>query len=176
MNLKTNITNLQEILDKVNNLPSSEPQENLEEELNTQSILLEEQNAKIAELANVLANKAGNKNTKYDTCTISIKPISGSLFGYCMTCFDDEKVVQKYNFSISNLGNVTISDVICGSTFSIIWDTANGEVSTNNLVRVNSIANKGAMYIAPTQPGTSSVIQIVSSNSGGGPIHGGGSN
>lgn len=173
MSLNTNITNLQEILDKVNTLPSAE---NLENELNSQSALISEQNAKIAELANVLANKAGNKNTKYDTCTISIKPISGSLFGYCMTCFDDEKVVQKYNFSISNLGNVTISDVICGSTFSIIWDIANGEVSTNNLVRVNSIANKGAMYIAPTQPGTSSVIQIVSSSSGGGPTHGGGSN
>lgn len=173
MSLNTNITNLQEVLNKVNTLPSAE---NLKDELNSQSALISEQNAKIAELANVLANKAGNKNTKYDTCTISIKPISGSLFGYCMTCFDDEKVVQKYNFSISNLGNVTISDVICGSTFSIIWDIANGEVSTNNLVRVNSIANKGAMYIAPTQPGTFSVIQIVSSSSGGGGhISGGGS-
>lgn len=90
MSLNTNITNLQEILDKVNTLPSAE---NLENELNSQSALISEQNAKIAELANVLANKAGNKNTKYDTCTISIKPISGSLFGYCMTCFDDEKVV-----------------------------------------------------------------------------------
>ena len=73
MSLNTNITNLQEILDKVNNLPSSEPQENLEEELNAQSILLGEQNAKIAELVNVLANKAsGGSTLKTRNVTVNI--------------------------------------------------------------------------------------------------------
>ena len=91
MSLNTNITNLQEILDKVNTLPSAE---NLENELNSQSALISEQSAKIAELADVLANKAGNKNIQYDTCTISINPANGSLFGYCMTCFDGEKIIN----------------------------------------------------------------------------------
>ena len=86
MSLNTNITNLQEILDKVNNLPNSEPQENLEEELNAQSILLEEQNAKIAELANVLANKAsGGSGKDIETCTCTIyleAPTMSTTFYY----------------------------------------------------------------------------------------------
>lgn len=174
MSLNTNITNLQEILDKVNTLPSAG--ENLESELDSQSILISEQNAKIAELADVLANKASGGNIKYDTCTISINLRAGTLFGYCMTCFDGEKILQKYNFSTNNLGSITVTDVICGSTFSIIWDTTNGEISTNtsNLVMINSITNKGSMFIAPTQPGTSSLIQVASTGSGG--THNGGSN
>ncbi len=83
MSLNTNITNLQEILDKVNTLPSAE---NLENELNSQSILISEQNAKIAELANVLANKAGGGSGKdIETCTCTIyleSPTMNTTFYY----------------------------------------------------------------------------------------------
>lgn len=164
MSLNTNITNLQEVLDKVNTLPNTE---NLEDELNSQSALISEQNTKIAELANVLANKVNNKNIKYDTCTVSITPAGGSLFGYCMTCFNGEKVLQKYNFSPDNLGSVTITDVICGSTFSIISRVDNCSLTFTNLIEVDSIWSKGAIFITPTQPGTIATIQIGSDFSGG---------
>lgn len=167
MSLNTNITNLQEILDKVNNLPNSEPQESLEEELNAQSILLEEQNAKITELAEALANKAGNKNIKYDTCSVAITLASGSLFGYCMTCFDGEKVVQRYDFSTNNLGSIAITDVICGSTISIISSVNSGYSAFNDLIEVGSISSKGSILIAPTQPGAYAQIRIGGASGGG---------
>lgn len=83
MSLNTNITNLQEILDKVNTLPSAE---NLENELNSQSALISEQNAKIAELANILANKTGGGSGKdIETCTCTIRleaPTMSTTFYY----------------------------------------------------------------------------------------------
>lgn len=171
MSLNTNITNLQEILDKVNNLPSSEPQENLEEELNTQSALISEQNAKIAELAEVLANKASGssgQDIKYDTCTVSINPLGGKLFGYCFNCFDGEKVLQKYDFSNDDLGSVIITDVICGSTFSIISIVTNVSLFTTNVTTVGSLNQRGGIFIAPTQPGSIATIQIGADFVGGG--------
>lgn len=175
MSLNTNITNLQEILNKVNTLPSAE---NLEDELNSQSTLIAEQNAKIAELAEALANKQASVK-KYDTCTIGITSIGGKLLGYCATCFDGENVVYKYNFSSNNLGNITITDVICGSVFSVIQEATKGEIiTTDGLAVIHSISDKGSMFIAPATPGVSAMIQISSSSSGGGggPIHGGGDN
>ena len=52
-------------------LPNNTTQENLEEELNAQSILLEEQNAKITELAEALANKASGSPT-LKTCNVTV--------------------------------------------------------------------------------------------------------
>jgi hypothetical protein len=54
--LQQNSVNLQEILNTVNALPE---EENLGAELSTQSNLILEQDAKIAELAQILAGKAG---------------------------------------------------------------------------------------------------------------------
>lgn len=68
MSLNTNITNLQEVLNKVNTLPSAE---NLEGELNSQSALISEQNTKIAELADILANKASGGST-LKTCMVTV--------------------------------------------------------------------------------------------------------
>lgn len=160
MSLNTNITNLQEVLNKVNTLPTAE---NLEDELDSQSILISEQNAKIAELTEVLANKASGssgQDIKYDTCTVSINPLSGKLFGYCFNCFDGEKVLQKYDFSNDDLGSVIITDVICGSTFSIISLVINVSLFTTNVTTVGSMNPRGGIFIAPTQPGSIATIQI----------------
>lgn len=171
MSLNTNITNLQEVLNKVNTLPTAE---NLEDELDFQSILISEQNAKIAELANILANKAGGssgQDIKYDTCTIYLSPDGGALFGYCVTCFDGKKVLQRYNFSTNDLGSIAIEDAICGSTFAIISRIDNGGLYANNATKVGSINSRGAIFIAPTQPGDYATIQIGNdeiSHSGGG--------
>ena len=56
MSIKNNTTLLQNILEAVNTLPEAE---NLDTELNAQNNLISEQDAKIAELAQVLADKAG---------------------------------------------------------------------------------------------------------------------
>jgi hypothetical protein len=54
--LKQNTTTIQELLDTINTLPTAE---NLDTELSAQTTLISEQDAKIAELAQVLAGKAG---------------------------------------------------------------------------------------------------------------------
>ncbi len=54
MSIKQNITSLQNLLEQVNSLPEVE---NLDTEISTQSTLLSEQDAKIAELAEILAGK-----------------------------------------------------------------------------------------------------------------------
>lgn len=56
MSIKNNTTSLQSLLEMVNSLPEAE---NLDTEILTQTTLLSEQDAKIAELAQVLAGKAG---------------------------------------------------------------------------------------------------------------------
>lgn len=168
MSLNTNITNLQEVLNKVNTLPSAE---NLEDELNSQSALILEQNAKIAELADILADKASGssgQDIKYDTCTISIYPSGGKLLGYCATCFDGKNTSYKYKSSVTNLGNVTITDVICGSVFSIICEApTGGTIGTTHLEAIYTNTTKGAAFI-PRTPGASATINITASGNGGG--------
>ena len=63
MSIKNNITSLQSLLEQVNALPEAE---NLDEELTTQSTLLSEQDAKIAELADILAGKAAGSGNGYE--------------------------------------------------------------------------------------------------------------
>lgn len=58
MSIKTNTISLQNLLDAVNALPEASNSENLDVEISTQATLLSEQDAKIAELAEILASKA----------------------------------------------------------------------------------------------------------------------
>lgn len=168
MSIKNNTISLQSLLDKVNALPEATVAENLDTELDTQATLLSEQDAKIAELAEILSGKAGggSGSISYDTCTISIVAEGGWLYGYCATCFDGEDITYKYNFLSSNLGNITITDVICGSPFSIIYRVGAGSISHQNLTLIN-YGYGGAMFIAPNQAETMATIQIGSASSGG---------
>lgn len=109
-----------------------------------------------------------NTLPKYDTCTVSINNRFGNLFGYCFTCFNGESIVYKYNFSANTLGDVTITDVICGSAFSIIQYTSSGIYAYNGVTKIGSIDDRGSIFIAPTQPGVTGTAQIgVVSHSGG---------
>lgn len=140
----------------------------IDNELDAQSTLLSEQDAKIAELAEILSGKAGggSGNSSYDTCTISIEEASGLLYGYCATCFDGKDITYKYNFLSSSLGNITITDVICGSPLSIICRVYRGSILYQNLTLVNNIYNC-AILIAPNQAETIATIQIGAANDGG---------
>lgn len=60
MSIKNNTTSLQSLLEAVNALPEVE---NLDTELSTQANLISEQDAKIAELADILAGKAGGNSS-----------------------------------------------------------------------------------------------------------------
>ena len=132
MSLNTNIINLRELLNKVNNLPNGE-----------------------------------SSVEKYDTCTININTSGGKLLGYCATCFDGKDISYKYKESVNNLGNVTITDVICGSVFSIICEAPNGGIGTTYLETIYLNITKGAAFI-PRTPGVSATINISTSLSGGG--------
>lgn len=63
MSIKTNTASLQNLLDAVNNLPDAGVAENLDAEMSTQSTLLSEQDAKIAQLAEILSGKASGSGS-----------------------------------------------------------------------------------------------------------------
>jgi hypothetical protein len=82
MSIKQNITSLQNLLEQVNALPDAGVAENLDAELNTQTTLLSEQDAKIAELAQVLAGKAGGGSCNLNVANITIDGRYGTTFRY----------------------------------------------------------------------------------------------
>lgn len=169
MSIKNNIISLQDLLDQANALPEAE---NLDTEISTQTELISEQDVKIAELARVLAGKAsGDSSVSYDTCTVSVATIEGQLYSYCATCFDGENIVYKYNFSDSNLGDTTITGVICGSPISITCKVTNGILDYDeNLTLVGKQNSIGAIFIAPSQAEAMATIRLGSypNISGGG--------
>lgn len=82
MSIKNNIANLQNLLETVNALPEASNGENLEAEISTQATLLSEQDAKIAELAQVLAGKAGSGSGNLNTANITVNISYGTTFRY----------------------------------------------------------------------------------------------
>lgn len=121
--LQTNLTSLQAILDSVNSLPQATVAENLDEEISTQEALISEQDAKIAELAQVLAGKAGSSGeSEIETCTVNISTI-GKSYGFgsdsgtiIYTTVEDGKMVHKrLDGSMTNLS----INVVCNSFFII---------------------------------------------------------
>jgi hypothetical protein len=162
--LQSNNTDLQTVLQT---LQTKAAGENLDSELNTQSTLLLEQDTKIAELAEVLANKAGGGSVSYDTCTVKIDTLNGTLYGYSVTCFDGSEVVYKYDFNSSGLGeNITLTDVICGSSIAIMHKVNSGVVECSNITSVDCHNGIGSILIAPNDNGTMGTIRI-GNNSGG---------
>ena len=139
MSLNTNITNLREILNKVNTLPSAE---NLENELSSQSVLISEQNTKIAELANVLANKAsGGSGQNIETCTCTIyleAPTLSTKFYY---------VNSDLELSSINLtDDVTTFFPIKNSIIYIDGWSANSKTS-GDVQKINYYTERAAYFI-----------------------------
>lgn len=139
MSLNTNITNLQEILNKVNTLPSAE---NLEDELNSQSSLISEQNTKIAELAEILASKAGGgsgKDIETCTCTIHLEaPTMSTTFYY---------VNSDLELSFVNLtDDVTTFFPMKNSIIYIDEWTTNSKVS-GDAQKINYYTGRAAYFI-----------------------------
>lgn len=101
--LKQNTTTIQELLDTINSLPTAET---LDTELNAQSNLISEQDAKIAELAQVLAGKAGgDSKVKMIEVTHQSSSISSGVY-----CFNSsyELVNVAIGSTVSALGGIII--------------------------------------------------------------------
>lgn len=163
MSIKNNTASLQDLLDKVNALPEAE---NLDAELDTQSTLLSEQDAKIAELAQVLAGKVGGGSTSYDTCTVVINTIT-SAHQYCFTCFENGEIVYKQQASDSSISSpIAIEKVICNSYFLIAHRIGLYKVQYDNLTVVDASV-VGVTCIAPSQAGAVAYITIDNPDTGG---------
>lgn len=108
MSLNTNITNLQEILNKVNTLPDAET---LEDELNSQSALISEQSAKIAELAQVLAGKAGSYESSGGSSIISVTITDDAYIngGYYIDENNKVKQVLGTTKTVNALGGIVFA-------------------------------------------------------------------
>lgn len=126
--LQSNNTDLQTVLQTLQTKAAGT--ENLDTEISTQSTLLSEQDAKIAELAQVLANKAavGNENSgaEFETCTIDISKI-GKDYGFghesgtiVYTTLENGKMIAKRLNGI--MDNLSIN-VVCNS-FLLIYEGA----------------------------------------------------
>lgn len=102
--LQRNTATIQSLINKINTLPedtSSSSSENLDDEISTQTVLLSEQEAKIAELAEILADKAsGNSGDSPNLCDVSLKAYlpwgdSPSCEIFIYTTFENSKIVTK---------------------------------------------------------------------------------
>lgn len=120
---------LQQAIEKANGLPESTggAAENLDAEFATQEILLTEQDAKIAELAEILASKASGGTSVVETCTVTLtSEILGAndmMLYVGATVLEDGEVkpYSLYNeMYTAPLYSVTISNVVCGSEIILV--------------------------------------------------------
>lgn len=127
MSIKNNITSLQSLLEKVNALPEATDGENLDVEISTQENLLAEQDAKIAELAQVLTSKSGgNKSNfpyKITLATNEVGDLSNATICYGS---DNNSVVVLTNFNMGKLYEASWDCMNCnmdrsGPYFSLIF-------------------------------------------------------
>lgn len=103
MSIKQNITSLQSLLEVVNALPEASNGENLDVEISTQATLLSEQDAKIAELAQVLAGKTGggggSSSGNIETITVDCSTIDMLEPGSEIIYLDGTMTLRRENLS-----------------------------------------------------------------------------
>ena len=124
--------------------------------------------AQIKSTVDNLPEASSGGSVSYDTCTVNINVVSGQLHGYCATCFNESEIVYKHNFSSSDLGTTTLTNVICGSSFILLHTVTHGALLNSNITRVDQILSKGSIWIAPNMHGTIATINIGGSGDGGG--------
>lgn len=107
MSIKNNTASLRELLEAVNNLPNAGSGENLDAEISTQTDIISEQDAKIAELAEVLAGKAG-VGGNVETCEVRVN--SPDMFIHYVD--ENQTLRLGFNDEIHKVAKNTI--MICG--------------------------------------------------------------
>ena len=111
MSISNNTQKLQSLMDKINALPEAE---NLDEEISTQETLISEQDAKIAELAEILAGKA----------SVSYPVLSNPA--------TSENLQEGYQLIDGN-GNIIIGTHVCSEGSEIV------DTCTITIERITSI-------------------------------------
>lgn len=106
MSIKTNTASLQNLLDAVNNLPEAE---NLDSEISTQTTLISEQGAKIAELAEILSSKASGGASNVPMVSVTITDEVGMNGAYY---FDENSTLQNV------VETTTTVRALCGIVFT----------------------------------------------------------
>lgn len=151
VNLQTKNSKLQSILNTINALPDAgEAGENLDEEITTQTTLLSEQDAKIAELAEVLAGKAAGSGGTSNTIKVTVQNNYGGVVNY----WDAEGISKEVNG-----GTTQTVDVLHGTLYypsAEVGSICNGDYVIGTLI--------GAKIIIFLSDG--GTLQIYSSSSG----------
>lgn len=129
LSIKNNTTIIQDLLEQVNSLPEAE---SLDTEILTQSTLLSEQDAKIAELAQVLAGKASNSENNFKTAEITIQSPSQTIISVVYTDVENMVPTAKYLYVAGESIVITAlqgtSIIVCAS--SVMDVTTSGAVRT----------------------------------------------
>lgn len=121
----------------------------------------------IAQIASALEGKASNSGSiSYDTCAVTITIPGGILYGYCATCFEEGNIIYKHGWNSTGLGGITIPNVICGSSFTLLHEVNNGNVGYYNTELVGKLNNIGSIFIAPSSSEMYAMIEIGQSSGG----------
>lgn len=157
--LQSNNTDLQGVLEL---LQTKAVGENLNEEISTQTALLLEQDAKIAELAEILTSKASGSDSSdsIQTCTVTLTAFNYiGLIGY--TVYENNSIVT-YSTDSATIGSNTIimNNVICGS--AIFFENSypfNGYDCSGGASLIKAIGSM-AILMAPQEQGANATISI----------------
>lgn len=153
MSIKTNTTSLQNLLEQVNALPEvgsvELPEvENLDTEISTQSTLLLEQDAKIAELAQVLAGKASSSENNFKTAKITIQSSSRIISVVYTGIGENMTPTARYSYIG---GGSTIITALQGTSIIVLVDSI-VSTQTSGAVRIlsrNTDQNIGGYILDP---------------------------
>lgn len=195
MSLKNNTTNLQQLLNSVNNLPEASNGVELpdltnegtaadlvigkelidgdgnkvtgtftiDEEIINQSTLLSEQNAKIAELAEVLAGKAaGSGETSIATCDVTVTQSGLPIRNYYTTAFTESEGIFLLTNDVHGPNTpFVLQNVVCGSTITLYTypPIIFGYAVTGGAVLINQ-TSEWCVFSIPQQPTGEVIITV----------------
>ena len=118
---RDNNTDLQAVLETINNLPAAGVSENLDEEIATQEEKIASQDELIASIEAALEGKAAGGGAEIDTCTVTL---SGGEYTMSLITIENGTVcTTSYAPGLSNYNSLTIYNVICNS-MALISPTA----------------------------------------------------
>lgn len=140
--LKQNTTTIQELLNTINSLPEAGTQENLDAELATQSNIISEQDAKIAELAEILAGKAGGGSSgNVETIEVEIDSLNwDGIVWYTDT---------NYQFNSLNINAPETKIINCIKNSPVIFSGYGflSSIEASFLIGYMEDMNESGMYI-----------------------------
>lgn len=139
--------------------------EELDNEIVAQTTLISEQDAKIAELAEVLSGKAGggsSSSREIDVCNLTISSFN-DIHHLSYTAYENNAIVAKCITSAST--NFTLLNVVCGSAISFYnsYDF-NGFTHSSDSKFLGRMSNHILTLSAPTVPNIDATITIFDDN------------